>query len=196
MRHSLLTILPLCLATFACEGSKDKSQTAAPSPSATAKPTAAATATAASAVTPGGKISINSSFLKMENVELKIGSAYAVVEDDSIRVTLVSDNIEKIDCGHFWEGGKAVQKGQLAIELQTKGISYNVPFERKPGKYEGIGYTYYWNNDADTGTNSGNSAKKDAKTVLEITAMDDKSVKGSFTIQDEAKGTFTAKVCQ
>lgn len=190
----MLMILPLCLANLACESSKDTSKTAASSAAATTEPTASAAA--AGSVTPGGKMTIDSSFLKMEDVDLKIGSAYAVVKDDGIRITLVSDDVGEVDCGHFWEGGKAIKKGQLALVLRTDGRSYTVPFEGKPGKYEGIGYTYYWNNDRDQGTNSGNSPKQDAETVLEITALDDESVEGTFAIKKEAKGSFTAKVCK
>ncbi len=192
--HRLSAILiPLVLVAASCDAKKPS--TDAPASSGTAKATAAATKPTAAAASEGGKMTINSSFLKMENVELKVGTAFAEVKADSIRITLVSENVGKIDCGHLWGGGETIKKGQLAIRLKTKGMGYSVPFDGKAGKYEGIGYTYYWHNEGDKGTNTGYGPKEGAKTVLEVSAIDDKTVTGSFAIKDEAKGTFTAKVC-
>jgi len=204
------------LLAMGCDDAAVESHATVPAETAStrATPTAEASATAASGPTReakakaktaprtidepvGGKMTIDYDFIKMEDVELEIGTALAYPKEGELEIVLVSKNIGEVECFHRFGGGQEIKEGQLALELSTTGIKHRVPFDGKAGKLEHVGYTYYWRDEDDKeGTNSGNGARKDLETWLDIEGIDDDKLKGSFKIRDEAKGTFVATICK
>lgn len=144
----------------------------------------------------GGDLTVNYSFIGFENKNIKVGNALAYFRDDSVVIELASDNLGDIDCGHNWNLGRDVAENQLAVVLKSRGMSYNAQVKRAVGTYEHLGYTYYYRRAGfDSGTNSGNSAREDADTELEITAITESSLTGRVRIRDHVQGTFVAKIC-
>lgn len=187
----MILVGAIALSTMACKGEAEKT-----TGDAKAAPSAEPEEKKDAAPKMGGEMEIDDEgFLKMKE-KLEVGTALAYPSDGELRVVLVSKNMGERGCDHDFGFGHEVKKGQLALELKSKSYKYDAGFEGKAGKLEHVGYTYYWNNDGEKGTNSGNSARDDLDSELEITSIDDETVVGTFRIKKEAKGTFTAKVCK
>lgn len=158
---------------------------------------AAATAPPAAApanVETGGELTVNYDFIGMENATVTLGDALAYVEDDRIRLELVSKGIGNVECDRNWDGGHGIPTGELVVKVDTRDAS--TPFARAAGTFQHFGYTYYYRREGrDEGTNSGNSGRPDLDTEVEITAIDASSVRGRLRIRNQVQGTFTAKVC-
>ncbi|HJL16943.1 MAG TPA: hypothetical protein RMH99_14860 [Sandaracinaceae bacterium LLY-WYZ-13_1] len=189
MRTQKTTSLALCLLAATALGACGEEETSE-TPAASAAPAEPATPE------PGGELHVDYGFIGFSDADVPLGAALAYVEDDRLRLQLVSDTLEGVECGHDFGLGHDVGDGQLAVEVETHGYRHEVPFDGTAGTYEHVGYTFFYRRDGfDRGTNSGNSARDDLDTALTIERIDDEIVQGSIRLRDDVTGSFVARVC-